>query len=91
MYALFVLILLPAVVGLFCLLLFRDAKHASVAATVGTPLVTYILVKIADPGDPWNAVAVLLVSPLVIAVALIAIFVCAGRLRTHKRQHWNGA
>jgi hypothetical protein len=87
MRALFVLFLLPTAIGLLSLSLLRSVKRASFVATLGTPLLIYCFVKLTDPGDPWNGLATLLVSPLVIAVAVITVFVCAGCLRAPKQRH----
>ena len=91
MRALFALLLIPMAVGLVSVVLFRDVKYALFAATIGSPLLIYVFVKLTDPGDPWSALATFLVSPLVIAVAVITVFVCAGRIRTDKQRKWNDA
>jgi fumarate reductase subunit C len=85
MRPLLVLFLLPAVGGFIAFVLFRNVRRASFAAAIGSPLVIYALVKVLEPSDPWSAFATFLVSPLVIAVAVITVFICSGR--PYRREH----
>lgn len=91
MRPLVVLFLLPGLIGIVSFMLFRSMKRASFAATVGSPLLTYIFVGLVDPSDPWNALAAFLVSPLVIAVGVITVFICSGRTPVRKQRKWNDA
>ena len=80
-----VLFVLPVLIGIGSALLFRKIRGASFAAAVGSPLIVYLCVKWVDPADTWSPLATLLVSPLVIAVAVTTVLLCAGR--SHLRRH----
>ena len=49
-------------------------------------MVVYLWVKLIDPADTWSPLATLLVSPLVMAVAVTTVLLCAGRsqIRRHR-------
>jgi hypothetical protein len=81
-----VLFLLPLLFGVACALLFRRMRSASFAAAIGSPLAVYLWVGIVDPADTWSPLATLLVSPLVIAVAVTTVLLCAGRFHLRKHQ-----
>jgi len=83
--AVFVLILLPVLVGVGSEVLFRDALRASLAATVVAPAVVYFSIVTLDPGGTWNWLASLLVAPLAMALALAAVMACFGRIHARKR------
>jgi len=91
MQPLFVLFVLPVLIGIVSLALFRSVKTASFAATVGSPLLMYVSVRVIDPTAPWNALAIFLISPLAIAVGVITVFICSGRVHVRKQRRWNGA
>ena len=80
-----VLFVLPVLIGIASALLFRKIRGASFAAAVGSPLTVYLCVKWVDPADTWSPLATLLVSPLVIAMAVTTVLLCAGR--SHLRKH----
>ena len=82
--------LLPVLLGVGAGLLWRDTKHASLAAGIASALLVYCFLEFRDPEGNWNWLAAFLVAPLVIAFALTAVFVCHGRV--HGRKHRpNGA
>ena len=65
-----VLVVMPVLIGIASELAFRDARKASLAATIGTTLAVCLCVQIFDPNAAWTWVAALLVSPLPIAFAV---------------------
>ncbi len=81
----FVLILLPVLIGVGAEMLFRDTLRASLAATLVAPVVVYFSITTLDPGGTWNWLASLLVAPLAMALALGAVMVCFGRTHARKR------
>jgi hypothetical protein len=85
MTPLLVLIVVPALIGVASAMVFRRIRGASLAAAVGSPMFVYLWVKSVDPSDTWSPLATLLVSPLVIAVAVTTVLLCAGR--SHIRRH----
>lgn len=87
---LFVLILLPVLIGVAAETYFRDTLRASAVATVLAPTVVYFCLTTLDPGGTWNWLATLLFSPLAIALALAAVMVCFGRGQVRKRPRRNG-
>ena len=86
MRPLLIFVLIPVASGLASVLLLRNIKHASFAATVTSPLLIYVLVRLIDPSDPWSALATLLLSPLAIALAVITVFAWSGRMHASKRR-----
>jgi len=90
MRPLLVLFVSPVVCGVVSALLFRSVRKASFAAAIAAPALVFGLVKLSDPHEAWSAFATFLMSPLVIAFALITVFVCAGRTRARARRHWDG-
>ena len=80
-----VLVLLPTLVGVASELLFRDALQASLAAALVSALAVYGCLELFDPGGTWNALAGFLVSPLVIALSLVAVLTCFGHLEGRRR------
>jgi hypothetical protein len=91
MKPLLILILLPVLIGIVANTLFRAIKSATFAATIGAPIVVYVCFKALDPDGTWSWLAALLVSPLVIAMALVTVLLWFGRSRVRKRGSWNGA
>jgi hypothetical protein len=87
---LFVLILLPVLIGVAAEMYFRDTVRASAVATVLSPSVVYFCLIKLDPGGTWNWLATLLVSPLAIALALAAVMVCFGRAQVRRRPRRDG-
>jgi Na+/proline symporter len=86
----FVFFVLPVLFGIVSALLWRDTRHASLAAGIASTLLVYFCLELRDPDGTWNWLATLLVAPLVIAFSLTAVFACYGR--THDRKHRpNGA
>jgi hypothetical protein len=81
----FVLILLPVLIGVGAEMLFRDTLRASLAATLVAPVVVYFSIATLDPGGMWNWLASLLVAPLAMALALAAVMACFGRTHARKR------
>ena len=90
MEPLFVLILLPVLIGVAAEMYFRDTLRASAVATILAPTVVYFCLTTLDPGGTWNWLATLLFSPLAIALALAAVMVCFGRAQVRKRPRRNG-
>ena len=91
MKPLLILILLPVLIGIVANALFRAIRNATFAATIGAPIVVYVCFKALDPVGTWSWLAALLVSPLVIALALVTVLLWYGRSRVRKRGSWNGA
>jgi len=87
----FVLIVLPVFIGIVSELIFRDTRHASLAAAIGSVLAVWLCVRGRDPEAMWDWLAALLVSPLPIGFALAAVLVCYGRQEARHRRHRNGA
>lgn len=91
MKPLLILIFLPVLIGIVANTLFRAIRSATLAATIGAPIVVYVCFKALDPDGTWSWLAALLVSPLVIALALVTVLLWFGRSRVRKRGSWNGA
>ena len=91
MKPLLILIFLPVLIGIVANALFRAIRSATFAATIGAPIVVYVCFKALDPDGTWSWLAALLVSPLVIALALVTVLLWYGRSRVRKRGSWNGA
>ena len=91
MKPLLILVALPILIGVVSAIPFRAVTRASLAATIGAPLVVYLCVSALDPDGTWGWLAVLLVSPLVIAVALVTVQLWFGRSRIRKRRLWHDA
>ena len=80
----FVFFLLPVLFGVAAELIWRDTKHASLAAAIASTLLVYVALELRDPEGTWNALATLLIAPLVIAFSLTTVLVCYGRVRQRK-------
>ena len=91
MKPLLVLVVLPVLIGVVSTMLFRGVRSASLAATIGAPAVVYLFFKALDPEGTWGWLAALLISPLVIAMALVTVLLWFGRSRVRRRSSWNGA
>ena len=91
MKPLLILVLLPVLIGVVANTLFRAIRSATFAATIGAPIVVFLCFKVLDPDGTWSWLAALLVSPLVIAMALVTVLLWFGRSRVRKRSYWNGA
>jgi len=87
MQPLLVLILLPVLIGIAAELLFRDARKASLTAMLGVGVVVGLWLQAGDPSGTWNWLAALLVMPLPIAFALIAVVLCYGRSQVRRGHH----
>lgn len=91
MKALVILLVLPVLIGFASEMVFRDAKRASFTAAVGSALVVFLGVIVLDPAGTWNWVAALLVSPLPMALGVVTVLFCYGRLQMRRRNHGRGA
>jgi len=65
---LFVLVILPVLIGALAEAAFRDAKRASLAAAAGTALAIVFAVQALDRNESWSWIAAVLVSPLPMAL-----------------------
>lgn len=86
MEAFAVLIVLPIAIGIVLELVFRDTVHASVGATLATPVLVFTCLNLADPAGGWNWLAALLVSPLAIAFSIATVLFCFGHERRRPRR-----
>jgi hypothetical protein len=91
MEPLVVLFVLPVLIGIASVVLFRDAPRASCAATFTAPLIVFGCLRTLDPDGTWNWLATLLVTPLAIAFSLATVMLCYGRSQVRKRHPRNGA
>jgi hypothetical protein len=91
MKPLLILIFLPVLIGVVANTLFHAVRSATFAATIGAPIVVYFCLRALDSDGTWSWLAALLVSPLVIAMALVTVLLWYGRSRVRKRGSWNGA
>lgn len=85
----FVFFLLPVLFGVVAELIWRDTRHASLAAGIASTLLVYVALELRDPEGTWNGLATLLIAPLVIAFSLTAVMVCYGRVN-HRKHRPNG-
>jgi hypothetical protein len=79
-----VFFLLPVLFGVAAELIWRDTRHASLAASIASTLLVYLALELRDPEGTWNVLATLLIAPLVIAFSLTAVLACYGR--AHQRR-----
>ena len=84
-----VLFLLPLLIGIGSELWLRNARRATLVATLGAIGAVVLCLELRDPDGTWNALAAFLVLPLPIAFALAAVLVCHGRAR--RRHHRAGS
>ena len=89
MEPLLVLFVLPVLIGVAAVALFRDVTRASCLATFASPLVVFCCLRLRDPDGTWNWLAAMLVTPLAIAFALAAVMLCHGRSQTPRRRSGN--
>ena len=87
MEPLVILVVLPILIGIASEMQFRDTKKASLAAALASALVVCLCVNALDPHETWSWVAALLVSPLPIAFAVIAVLICYGGSQDRRRKH----
>jgi hypothetical protein len=86
MEPLIVLVALPILIGIASELVFRDAKRASLAATLGTAAAICLCVHLLDAHARWSFLAALLVSPLPIACAVATALFLYGHLQEKERR-----
>jgi uncharacterized membrane protein len=91
MKALIVFFVLPTLIGVVSMSLIRAMKGASLAAAIGAPVIVVFCIMLLDPEDTWNWLAALLVSPLVMAIAVITVLLRVRRSHVRKRDTWNDA
>jgi hypothetical protein len=91
MKALVFLLVLPVLIGYASERIFRDARRASFAAALGSALIVFAGVIVFDPAGTWNWIAALLVSPLPIALGVITVLYCYGRLQMRRPGPRHGA
>ena len=84
------LLVLPILIGFASEMVFRDARRASFAAAVGSALVVFLGVFVFDPAGTWNWIAALLVSPLPMALGVVTVLYCYGRLQMRKPGRHHG-
>jgi hypothetical protein len=91
MEPLLVLVVAPMLIGIAAELTFRDARNASLAATLGTTLAVCLSVQALDSNGSWTWLAALLVAPLPIAFAVATAMYLHGHLQARRRDTRNGA
>ena len=84
---LLVLVFVPLVIGLVSEFVFRDRRRAMFAAAAATTLAVFVALAWLNHDDSWNWLAALLVSPLAITFALVAVIVTYGRSQSPRRRH----
>jgi hypothetical protein len=87
MEPLFVLVLLPVVIGFVSERVFADTTTAALVAAIVTALVLFASLQVLAPDAQWNSLAALLVSPLPIAFALATVVICCGRPHHRRDRH----
>jgi hypothetical protein len=88
MKALVFLLVLPVLIGFASESVFRDARRASFAAALASALAVIVGVIVLDPAGTWSWIAALLVSPLPIALGVVTVLYCYGRLQMRRpRRH----
>ena len=85
MEPLLILFLLPLMIGIASELVFRDARNASIVATIGSAMIVCFGLYSVDSDGAWNWLAALLVLPLPISFALAAVVVFYGRSHIRRR------
>jgi hypothetical protein len=83
-----VFFVLPILIGGGAKLLVHSIRGASFAAAVAAPVSAFLCIRAFDPEDAWTWLAALLVSPLVMALAVITVLLCHRRARAAKRSAW---
>ncbi len=84
---LLILVFIPLAIGLVSEFVFRDRRRAMFAAAAATTLAVFAALAWLDHEDNWNWLAALLVSPLAITFALVAVIVTYGRSQVQRRRH----
>ena len=84
--AIFVLFLLPLLIGVMANVLFRAIRTAFFVAAIGAPIVVFLCLRALDRDGTWSWLAALLVSPLVMATALVTVLLWFGRSRVRNRR-----
>jgi len=87
MQPLFVLVIMPLLVGVVAALIFRDTVRASLVAAIVSTAILYTCLSVLNPSGDWTILATFLVSPLTLAFALAAVVVVFGRGHAHPRTH----
>ena len=88
---LFVLVILPVLIGALAEAAFRDAKRASLVAAAGTALAVVVAVQALDRNEGWSWIAAVLVSPLPMALAVGTALFWWGRTHPRRRRPGHGA
>lgn len=88
---LFVLVILPVLIGALAEATFRDAKRASLAAATGAALAVAVAVQALDRNESWSWVAAALVSPLPVALAVGTALFWWGRTHSRRRHRNHGS
>lgn len=91
MEPLFVLVILPVLIGALAEAAFRDAKRASLAAATGTALAVVVAVQALDRNESWSWIAAVLVSPLPMSLAVGTALFWWGRTHSRRRRRSHGA
>lgn len=81
-----VLLVLPVLIGVAAERLFREARYAMLAASLGAALVVALCVKLLDPIGGWSWLAAMMVSPLPIALAVGTALICHGHADSRRRR-----
>jgi hypothetical protein len=89
MKPLLVLVVAPVLIGIAAELAFRDARKASLAATLGSALVVALSVHYLDSTASWNWVAAVLVSPVPIAFSVATALLIYGHWQGGRRGRWH--
>jgi hypothetical protein len=89
MKALLVLVVAPVLIGIAAELVFRDARKASLAATLGSALAVALSVQLLDSTARWSWVAAVLVSPVPIALAVATALLIYGHWQGGRHGRWH--
>jgi len=85
MEPLIVLVVIPVMIGVVAELLFRNARAATLAATLGTLALIALTVHVLGSDTGWGWFAALLVSPLPIACSVATALLAYGHLQERHR------
>ncbi len=91
MEPLMILVVLPVLIGIVSERVFAATTQAALAAAIATAVLVFASLQWLAPGETWNTLAALLVSPLPIAFALGAVVVCCGRSHARRDRRRRGA
>jgi hypothetical protein len=86
MEPLLILVVIPVVIGIAAEVAFRDARNASLAATLGTLLSIGAAVHVLGSDVGWGWLAALLVSPLPIACSVATALLAYGHFQERRRR-----